>query len=115
MDAVDEGAEFAGVDEEGLLAAVAETAFGVGCFVFREEPEADGDLRAVEELAGEGDHVVLRFVRFAATQQDLRCGLRLGRCASRRAVAGRVGGHAGCLAGHCDDLPMEARHKSGGC
>jgi len=35
-----------------LLAAVAEAAFGVGGFVFREEPEADGNLRAVEELAG---------------------------------------------------------------
>lgn len=33
--------------------AVAEAAFGVGGFVFREEPEADGDLRAVEELARE--------------------------------------------------------------
>ena len=30
VDAVDEGAEFAGVDEEGLLAAVAEASFGVG-------------------------------------------------------------------------------------
>jgi hypothetical protein len=37
-----------------LLAAVAEAAFGVGVFVFREEPEADGNLRAVEELAGGG-------------------------------------------------------------
>jgi len=35
-----------------------ETAFGAGVFVFREEPEADGNLRAVEELAGEGDHAV---------------------------------------------------------
>ena len=34
--------------------AVAEAAFGVGVFVFREEPEADGNLRAGEELAGEG-------------------------------------------------------------
>lgn len=32
--------------------------FGFGVFVFRDEPEADGDLRAVEELAGEGDHAV---------------------------------------------------------
>ncbi len=53
MDAVDEGAEFAGVDEEGLLAAVTEAAFGVGGFIFREEPEADGNRRAVKELAGE--------------------------------------------------------------
>ena len=58
VEAIHEGAEFAGVDEERLLAAVAEAAFGVGVFVFREEPEADGDLRAVEELAGEGDHAV---------------------------------------------------------
>ena len=27
-------------------------------FVFREEPEADGDLCAVKKLAGEGDHAV---------------------------------------------------------
>ena len=27
-------------------------------FVFREEPEADGNLRAVEELVGERDHAV---------------------------------------------------------
>jgi len=33
-------------------------AFGVGGFVFCEEPEADGNLRAVEELAGQGDHAV---------------------------------------------------------
>jgi len=52
VDAVDEGAEFAGVDEEGLLAAVAEATFGVGVFVFCEEPEADGNLRAVEEMTG---------------------------------------------------------------
>ena len=31
------------------------TAFGVGVFVLREEPEADENLRAVEELAGEGE------------------------------------------------------------
>ena len=46
--------------------AVAEAAFGVGGFVFREEPEADGELRAVEELAGEGDHVVLRCAQVEA-------------------------------------------------
>ena len=80
MDAVDEGAEFAGVDEEGLLAAVAEAAFGVGGFVFREEPEADGDLRAVEELAGEGDHAVHK-VGLDEFLPDV-------------AFAGLVGGHA---------------------
>ncbi len=42
----------------GLPAAVAEAAFDGGAFVFREEAEADGDLRAVKELAGEGDHAV---------------------------------------------------------
>ena len=36
------------------LGAVAEAAFGVGVFVFREEPEADGDLRAGEERARKG-------------------------------------------------------------
>ncbi len=40
VDAVDEGAEFAGVDEERLFAAVAEAAFGGGIFAFCEEPEA---------------------------------------------------------------------------
>ncbi len=37
-------------------------AFGVGVFVFRGEPEADGNLRAVEELAGEGAADSLRAV-----------------------------------------------------
>jgi len=41
VDAVDEGAEFAGVDEEGLFAAVAEAAFGVGVFVFCEERQGE--------------------------------------------------------------------------
>lgn len=35
-------------------------AFGVGVFVFHVEPEVSGNLRAVEECADEGDHVVLR-------------------------------------------------------
>ena len=35
VDAVDESAELAGVDEESVLAAVAETAFGVGVLVLR--------------------------------------------------------------------------------
>lgn len=58
MDEVDEGVYFASGNEEGLFAAAAEAAFGVGVYVFREEPEADENLRAVEELAWEGDHVV---------------------------------------------------------
>ena len=55
VDAVDEGAHFPGVDEEGLLAAIA---FLPVVLVPREEPEADGDLGGVEELAGECDHAV---------------------------------------------------------
>ena len=58
VDSTGENAKSASVNEEGLLAAVAEAAFGVGGFVFREEPEADGDLCAVEELAGAGYHAV---------------------------------------------------------
>jgi len=45
-----------------LLAPIAEAAFGVGGFDFRKEPEADGDMRAIEELAGEGDHAVHEIV-----------------------------------------------------
>ena len=44
-------------------------------FDFREEPEADGNLRAVEELAEEGDHDVFRCA------QDLRSGFALRKCA----------------------------------
>ena len=55
VDAVDEGAHFPGVDEEGLLAAVT---FLAVVLVPGEEPETDGDLGAVEELAGECDHAV---------------------------------------------------------
>ncbi len=72
--------EFACVDEQHLFAVVAEAAFGVGVFAFREEPEADGNLRAVEELAGEGDHAVHEV------------GLDEG--AADVSFAGLVGGHA---------------------
>jgi len=41
-----------------LFAPIVENAFGVGVFVSHKEPETDGNLRAVEELAGEGDHAV---------------------------------------------------------
>ena len=37
---------------------VAEAAFGVDDFVFLSEPEAEGDLCAVEELVGKGAHPV---------------------------------------------------------
>ncbi len=66
VNAVDKRAHLAGVDEERFTAAVAEAigdaAVGVGDFAgglaAGEEPEADGDLGAIEELAGEGDHAV---------------------------------------------------------
>jgi hypothetical protein len=41
-----------------LFAAVTGAAFGAGGFVFREEPETDGNLRAVGERAGKVDHAV---------------------------------------------------------
>jgi hypothetical protein len=43
-----------GAVNQYLLAAVKEAAFGVGVFVFREEPDADRDLRAIEVLDGDG-------------------------------------------------------------
>ena len=55
VDAVDERAELAGVDEQGLAGPLAE--FSV-LLVAGDEPQADGDLRAVEQLAGERDHAV---------------------------------------------------------
>ncbi len=55
MNAVDQGAEFTSVDEEGLFTAVTPSAI---VFVFREEPEANGYLRALEKLSRESDHAV---------------------------------------------------------
>ena len=55
VDAVDEGAHFPGVDEEGFLAAIAALSVVLAP---RNEPEADGDLGAVEELSRECDHAV---------------------------------------------------------
>ncbi len=82
--------EWASVERGNLLqsdrafrAAVAEAAFGVGVFVFHEEPEADGNLWTVEELAGEGDHAVHEVgldegaADVALPWQALRFGLRL--------------------------------------
>ena len=54
-------AELAGVDEEGFAAAVAEgdgTGTGALGFVFREEPDAGGNLGVGEELAGQGNHAL---------------------------------------------------------
>ena len=53
--AVDHRAQLAGVDEERLAAPVAEAAV---LLVAREEPEADRDLRRVEELARQRHHAV---------------------------------------------------------
>ena len=58
---------------------------GVGIFVFREEPEADGNLRAIEELAREGGHVVLRFAH------DMLDGFALKKCAIAQGGVYEVG------------------------
>lgn len=58
MHTIDQGSEFARVYEQGVLASIAEATLGIGGFVLRQEPQADRDLRAVEELAWEGDHAV---------------------------------------------------------
>ena len=62
MDSVDQCAELAGVDEECLALAVARRAARGDArpprFAARQEPEADGDLCAVEELARQGDHAI---------------------------------------------------------
>jgi len=74
---------------------VTEAAFGVGVFVFREEPEAAGNLRAVKKLAGEGGHAVHEV------------GLDEG--AADVAFAGLVGGHA---ATGDDVVGAEVRRRS---
>src|SRR5665648_301776 len=58
--AVDERAHLAGVDEQRLAAAVAAGAAAPRpvALVARQEPQAHGDLRGVEELPGQGDHAV---------------------------------------------------------
>ena len=53
--AVGHAAEVAGVDHEDLAPAVAQARVGL---VAGEQPQAHGDLGAVEELGGEGDHAV---------------------------------------------------------
>lgn len=55
---VDKGAEFAGIDEAGVLAAGAGAAFSGGSFIFRNKLRADGNLHAVEQPAWENDHAV---------------------------------------------------------
>jgi hypothetical protein len=48
-------AELAGVDEQHLALAAAKLSVAL---VARQEPQADRDLRRVEQLAGHGDHAV---------------------------------------------------------
>ena len=69
---------------------LAEAAFGIGVFVFREEPEAEGNRRAVEELAGEGVHVVAQLI---GSEPELGLEAKVG---------SGVGGFAGCFACHVD-------------
>lgn len=85
MHSIDKGAEFAGVDEESLLPAVAEISFYARVLAARQKPKADRNLRAVKELAGESDHVVLRFA------QDLRSGFAFGDCATAQGSVHEVG------------------------
>jgi hypothetical protein len=54
-----ESAAAAAFENVALLATVEEAMFGVGDYVFRKEPETEGNLRSVEKLTREGDHVVL--------------------------------------------------------
>ena len=56
--AVDHGAHLPGVDEEHLAAGGRARREAERCLVAGEEPEADRDLRGVEELAGQGDDAV---------------------------------------------------------
>ena len=55
VDAVDQRSQLSGIDKQRLALAFA--AFGLG-FVLRQKPQANRDLRAVEQLAGHGDHAV---------------------------------------------------------
>ena len=88
MHTVDERAHLARVDEQRFAAAVPDAIRHVASwrFTFRaaltlcEEPEADGNLRAVEELAGQGDHAVHE--------------VGLDDAPADFAFAGLVGGHA---------------------
>jgi hypothetical protein len=41
--------------------AITEAAYGFGAFIFLEKPEADGDLRAAEELASDSTQVPSAF------------------------------------------------------
>ncbi len=72
---MDEGAEFADLDEEGLRPAFAEATFGAGLFVFRQRLEADRDPHAVIKLAKESDRFVIPYA------QDLREVFALRKCA----------------------------------
>src|SRR5680860_1270445 len=56
--AVDEVAHLAGIDEKRLAVAGAKAALLVNALVAGQEPEADGDRRSVEELAGQADDAI---------------------------------------------------------
>ena len=68
--------------------------------LFSAKPEADGNLRAVEELAGKGDHAVHEVgldegaAEVALASQALRVSGPFTTCALCIAVTGLVGGHA---------------------
>jgi hypothetical protein len=55
VNAIGHRAEVSRVHEQGLTAAVAETAVSL---VARQKPQADRDLRRIEQLAGERDHAI---------------------------------------------------------
>lgn len=67
--------EGAGVDEQGLAAAVALTGTRLAAV---EEPEADGDAGRVEELAGQGDDAVDEVVTDERLADRSLAGLRRG-------------------------------------
>ena len=62
MNAVDEGAEFTGVDEKRFASMIAEFTPGLTSgprlFIFGQDPKADWNLSAVEQLAWHCDHAV---------------------------------------------------------
>src|SRR5215472_15621426 len=79
--AVDHAAELAGVDEQHLAAAVTETSTRTQALpqgrgrrlsglVARQEPQAVGDLRGVEELARQRHHAIYQ-VRLDDVPADL--------------------------------------------
>ena len=58
MDAVDQRAKLACVDEQGLSLPVSKPTRAVCTFVLREEPQTHRNLRAVEKLARQRNHAI---------------------------------------------------------